>query len=386
MVNTQIIRRAFTLVEMLVVIAVIGVLVSIMIPAVQAAREAARRMHCSNNLKQLGLAMLNYESSNKVFPVNWGDETTGATDASAYVGNCWVTGLLPYMEEKPTFNLLAYGQPMNYATGASNNLYAARQPLPELICTSDYSNNNGTQPDLWPATSPQWPTGLDKTLAVTNYKACAGMNWSGSADPKTYERSATPVYSLTGRNSGQPPTPSATAIDGLDHGNGIICRGRTKYGVGLTNPLFTTALRDIVDGTSKTFAFGETVAAFSQWSAWYSYEGGVATCGIPLNYKELGVVSAGPPVKYGTKRQEDNRTDPVYGRGFASRHPGGAQFCMCDGSVTFISDDIEYLREPVAGDPPPAGYITINGVNYVPGAYMSMATIDGGELIRSRAP
>lgn len=152
-----VVRRAFTLVEMLVVIAIIGVLIGLLLPAVNAAREAGRRMTCSNNLKQLGLAMTSYENTYKIFPINWGDETSGATDASAFVGHSWLTGLLPYLEEKPTNNLIKFGAPMNYATGSSNNLYAARQALAEFVCPSDYGSMNGTQTDLWPAASPQWP-------------------------------------------------------------------------------------------------------------------------------------------------------------------------------------------------------------------------------------
>jgi prepilin-type processing-associated H-X9-DG protein len=185
-----------------------------------------------------------------------------------------------------------------------------------------------------------------------------------------------PIYSLKGRNSGNTPT----GTDGLDHGNGIICRNALT----VTNTrIFVTTDRDIRDGRSRTFAIGESVPEWCEFSAWFSYEGAIATCGIPLNYDEIG------------RRRSENRLYPdylpYYSRGFMSRHPGGANFCMCDGSVTFISSDIEYLRQTPYSDPdyiiippprvanPPPDDAANN--NYSPGLYMRMATIDGGELV-----
>ena len=109
------------------------------------------------------------------------------------------------------------------------------------------------------------------------------MNWFVSVDPVTNARNAAEIYSLKGRNSGS--TITATNTDGFDHGNGIICRGCLK---GTTTTVFVTAPVDIRDGLTKTFAIGEAVPEWCNWSAWYSYEGATATCGIPLNYKEPG--------------------------------------------------------------------------------------------------
>ena len=96
-------KSGFTLVELLVVIAIIGILVGLLLPAVQAAREAARRMQCSNNLKQLGLAMLNYESSHKAFPSN-NPLVVRPGDGLRYVQGPWTVAILPFMEQGNVYN------------------------------------------------------------------------------------------------------------------------------------------------------------------------------------------------------------------------------------------------------------------------------------------
>lgn len=129
-------RRAFTLVELLVVIAIIGILVGLLLPAVQAAREAARRMQCSNNLKQLGLAMMNYESTHRRFPM------AGMVDADFSVQ----ARLLPYVEQSNLNNLLDYAQPAftgPYNAKVPNPAFvkAFATPLPLFLCPSDAASS-----------------------------------------------------------------------------------------------------------------------------------------------------------------------------------------------------------------------------------------------------
>ena len=376
------VRRAFTIVELLVVIAIIGVLIALLLPAVNMAREAARRGSCGNNLKQLGLAMMQYEELNKIFPINWGtlvDTTTGnAVTGRNGMGHSWLTCLLPFLEEKQLYDLIKFGQPL------SVNLQAARQPVAEFACPSDPGDR--VLSTMEPLASDSNSPDSDKPLGVTNYKACAGMNSRTSIDPKTEAASplltAVRIYAKIGRNSGDPTTPTVQPDTyEFDHGNGITCRGCVKFKDSgnklVTTPLYTTADRDIKDGRSKTFAIGEAVPAWCAYSAWYSYEGATATCGIPLNY-----------IADRTHRGGTDYKD-YYSRSFASCHPGGANFCMCDGSVWFIKDDIElersatdfgYMREDTTN-----GYLIIpptTGSKYLPGAYMNMATIDGGESVQ----
>src|SRR4051812_37397870 len=129
-------RPGFTLIELLVVIAIIGVLIALLLPAVQAAREAARRMQCVNNLKQIGLALHNYESSNRVFPPG---------RINTYVagnGHCWgaYSQLLPYLEQKALFDTMNFSMnpdPDYTTTTAAANRTAAVTVVDGLLCPSD---------------------------------------------------------------------------------------------------------------------------------------------------------------------------------------------------------------------------------------------------------
>lgn len=399
MYRNRAVRRAFTIVELLVVIAIIGVLIGLLLPAVNMARESGRRAACSNNLKQLGLAMLQYEELNKIFPINWGTLVDTATPPRDILGrnslgHSWLTGILAFLEEKQIYDTIKFGQPL------SANLAAARQPVVEFACPSDAGERVSTimEPlNTEDAANTPALSDTDKQLGVTNYKACAGMNWRRSVNPRRgSKREDTRIYAKLGRNSGDPNTitvgttaPPQPDTYEFDHGNGITCRGCLKFkdsnGVTITTPLYTTADRDIKDGRSKTFAIGESVPSWCPYSAWYSYEGATATCGVPLNFIAV-IGSRGDP--------DPNKAyyKDYYSRSFASYHPGGANFCMCDGSVMFIKDDITLQQKDTD-----FGYLmcdTTNGYliippgspapisKFIPGAYMNMATIDGGELVQ----
>ncbi len=185
---------------------------------------------------------------------------------------------------------------------------------------------------------------LPLPIGWTNYKACAGSNWQYSVDPSTGKLAiATPPYPPLapynkGRNHDNP--------DGLDHGNGIICRNNLDLTKNPNAKPILTADNDIRDGRSRTIAIGEVVVRFCNYNAWYWFDGTTATCAIPLNYKNP---DSNPP----------DPTDPTYlyySYGFSSRHPSIANFGMCDGSVKNIRDDIDPL------------------------VYQAQATIDAGEL------
>jgi prepilin-type N-terminal cleavage/methylation domain-containing protein/prepilin-type processing-associated H-X9-DG protein len=124
--------RGFTLVELLVVIAIIGILVGLLLPAVQAAREAARRMQCSNNLKQLGLALHNYHDAHKRFPYGSG----GTTPPSGSPGYSAVSMLLPFMEQTALYNTIDFNRPLTDAV----NMPARLQSVPGFLCPSDKPN------------------------------------------------------------------------------------------------------------------------------------------------------------------------------------------------------------------------------------------------------
>ena len=317
-------RRAFTLVELLVVIAIIAVLVALLLPAVQAAREAGRRTKCKNNIRQLCLAMQNYHTLHKMFPINWGGSGTG----DRTMGHSWLSMLLPQIEQRPLYDTIAFGKPLNHVDAArkQDNKLVAMTPVKTFRCASD--THEGTMDNQALSSGAAW--------AVTNYKACAGSNWGGLSGSVFQYRKSDANYG--GRN--------ASSYDGLDHGDGLICRGQGK-------PITTAMFQVQKDGSTNTFAVGEAVPGWCDWSAWYWYDGSTATCGIPLNYwKSQTWLEQKPdtPPQYNSNDKPNNYS-------FMSRHPDGANFGMCDASVHFISDVIDLA------------------------VYRGLATIDGGEPV-----
>ena len=305
-------RPAFTLVELLVVIAIIGILVGLLLPAVQAAREAARRMQCSNNVKQLGLAFHNYESSTKSFPINYatrgkapyGNDGPGIANS----GRSWMQMILPYIEQTNLYNNIDFTVTLGLqgaAAGTVKNRIVAATVVPSFLCPSDDSNEGGLLNNRSDLNNPD-PIGK---WAVTNYKAVAGSNW----DWGVFRWNNSGVTGVGGKNSGQ--------NDGLNLCNGVICSNQTNVNT-------PTRIRDLTDGTSNTYIIGEAMAGWSQWNWWYNPNAVTATCAIPLN-RVLKVPK--------------NLGDWPNNYAFASRHTGGGQFGLGDGSVRFVSDNIDTI-------------------------------------------
>jgi len=308
-------RQGFTLVELLVVITIIGILIALLLPAVQAAREAARRIQCTNNLKQLALALHTYHDKHKMFPVNYGNcSQVSCFDVNLATGHSWLTGALTYIEQRALYEQIHFEGPASVLVDPDNEAISMTV-VSAFLCPSD-SNRKG-------AMNGRSNDGKNLYRAVTNYKAVAGANWGWGNFV---------VSQPTGRWPG--------STDGLDHGNGIICRNGSSL---LEN---ITGLADIRDGTSNTFAIGESVPAWCTHTWWYWWNASTATCAIPLNY-QVGQIN-----------MEKSAGDWSNNYSFLSRHPGGAGFGMCDGSVTYISDNID-----------------IN-------IYRSLATINGGEAVK----
>jgi prepilin-type N-terminal cleavage/methylation domain-containing protein len=316
-------RPAFTLVELLVVIAIIGILVGLLLPAVQAAREAARRMQCSNNVKQLGLAFHNYHDTFRNFPLNfaWRNRPGlgGGGPAISDTGKSWLQMILPFIEQDNLFNQIDFRYGLRVAggipgdTAATNrNRVVAATVLQAFLCPSDGQHNNGRLDRRSDASSSA------DAWAITNYKACAGRNWN------------TGIYNhpntLGGRNGGN--------NDGLNAGNGILCSNQQN-----TNPI--TRMRDLTDGTSNTFAIGEALPQLSQWNWWYNPNAATATTAIPLNFS----VRRRPPYNTcGLAANDFSRKadcDWPNNYNFNSRHTGGGNFGLGDASVTFVSESID---------------------------------------------
>jgi prepilin-type N-terminal cleavage/methylation domain-containing protein/prepilin-type processing-associated H-X9-DG protein len=280
-------RRAFTLVELLVVIAIIGILVGLLLPAVQQAREAARRVGCQNNLKQMGLALLNYESAFRKFPIGISsdvDDDAGYDDD----GYGWGTAILPYMEQTPLYELM--GQNMRHGTiGAIQKHFAlAGTIIP----------GGGTKLSAYRCPSSVLP---DQTTNVDDYKLGYGTSdYKGS----------------TGFAD-----------------NGFFVKRRDGFRAGLS----WITLQAVTDGLSNTIAVGES-AYYREINDWPVWIGG-------LNVDECTLFKTNPPsiINAGIyPKSLDNMSAAIDDDCAFSWHTGGgAHFAFGDGSVKFLNESID---------------------------------------------
>ncbi|MEX2175353.1 MAG: DUF1559 domain-containing protein [Pirellulaceae bacterium] len=327
----------FTLVELLVVIAIIGVLVALLLPAVQAAREAARRSSCSNNLKQLAIGCHNYHDTTNNFPMNYGITPGNAhwNDPvnAAHRSTSWMVQILPFIEQKPLYDMIDFNfdvrlDPRN-GTSVNNpnnpsNAFVARTIVPAYVCPSDGFNNRGRLALRRANRSSGNP---DPEWGVNNYKGVCGSNWAWG----TFQTANPPAGSnLPNFNI----TQWGINRDGLDAGNGIFFRG----GRADINRHSTRRMAEIVDGTSNTLMIGEAIPAWCTHTWWWWFNGTTATTGIPLNVK-----AQRPSCLTGNKNADllCARTDWPNNYSFMSLHPGGGQFALGDGSVRFVSETID---------------------------------------------
>ena len=205
-------RGGFTLVELLVVIAIIGTLVGLLLPAVQSAREAARRSACTNNSKQLGLGILNFESARKRLPAANSNTAIGsAASGGAY---SWITMILPFLEETNLYTTISSSS-NRLLSATSVNTTSAQTSLPQLVCPSFAGDKKSASGNSI------------TSCGVTNYKGIAGAAVTAALTPYT----------------------SGTL-------GGVITV--EKYGSETTAPFTGITLAQITDGTSKTFMVGES--------------------------------------------------------------------------------------------------------------------------------
>lgn len=329
----------FTLVELLVVIAIIGVLVALLLPAVQAARESARRTQCVNNIKQHGFALANYEAAKKYYPAGRHGcqrpyDMTDPIDSSHNLGGCAAKGsgpnagvtedgaslfveLLPFLEEQPLYNMVHYnlGGLFNevepYYQNSSTSWYTSldHQKVVKTIPTVMRCPSSAVSQLMVDCC--YGPGGIIVQTAIGSYAGCSGQN------------------SRTIRNNPQLKASSYSNNDVAYFMNDGLFLYKIKK-----------KRKQVTDGTSSTFAIGEAAQednlGYNVWAGAWRDNSCMRNTVNPLN--------AAP-------------TATDWGGGFASNHAGGGNFAFIDGHVAFINDDIATL------------------------VYQSLSTISQGEIV-----
>jgi len=345
--------KAFTLVELLVVIAIIGVLVALLLPAVQAAREAARRNQCVNNLKQLGLGMLNHETAKKRFAQNeqfvW--KLNGQAGVRDYASHLVMVS--PYVEATALYNQLDLDPNAAKVPGDQmvQGVPLRQLPLAVLTCPSD-DKTGVVMPDRGTNIGNEWLRLADKRpgpVATTNYCGSMGaqlMGWQGCDIKK--------IIGYTGTTYGaKPPVPNAPGDDwfnttskkttcaGINSNDRGDCPDPATISGVFSRSAWAASLREIEDGTSNTIMMGEirpSTAAFNWVHGWTLSEGMWFATTAPINFEtDPELVNTSEVCRRWDK-------DFSTANGFKSRHSGGANFVFCDGSVHFLNESIDYTN------------------------------------------
>lgn len=274
-------NRAFTVIELLVVLAVIALLCAIVLPAVQHAREAARRVQCKNNLHQIGVALHSYQAATGTLPPGWIMETPVGRESQNGWG--WLAMCLPQMEQAQLFNSINFGQHV----GNFSNLTARLTLLEVYMCPSEHV----------PARIPFYL----ETNAMTSIASMVNSN----TNPVLFEVAGASYAGVFG-----PADPHGDLSDAVGPG-AFFANSRTRAA-------------DFVDGMSQTLIVGERSARHlaTTWTGMHQLD------------------EEGPERVVGFADRSPNAPDADEA-GFSSRHPGGAHFLLGDGSVRFLGDHLE---------------------------------------------
>ncbi len=305
--------RAFTLVELLVVIAIIGVLVALLLPAIQAAREAARASQCKNNLRQLGLSVINYESSFKHLPpgakIPYPDKSR-SDPLNDGVMISWHAYILPYIEQQAVYDQI------NWDFGYQENKQVALTQIEGFFCPSVDEESRIAI----------WMTSIhDGQYTYTqHYNGVAGPLYNEAVGIEEYSDPEIAMYT----DANFPPP---------EYGSSE-CGGQGTQGfarLGVFYPGSEVAFRHITDGASNTLMIGERTMGETAWIAGLSSTRSRPCDATGFKNVQYGINFCNEESSGTTCWQYKNA------RPFGSRHPGGAHFALCDASVRFVSEDID---------------------------------------------
>ncbi len=360
-------HKGFTLIELLVVIAIIAVLVSLLLPAVQQAREAARRSQCTNNLKQLALAAMNYESASGCLPGgSYSGTTFNPPNTFAENFSCFVR-MMPYLDQGPLYNQVNF----NGTSSDPSNIGLCGVQIPTLRCPTDAQND----PIPFPATRSS--SGVSPGWSFNQIYPLPAGNWT-----QAFSSYAANTGTFTFGYSKLAPTTVLAQYNGVIYNDSAV------------------KLAQITDGASNTFLFGEHsknqlfildpafAVSDGSWQSGRYYDTLFSTL-YPLN----NGFGNGPYTLVG-----NGFYDPTTA---GSMHAGGANFAFCDGSVKFISNSInswsfaagnvDSFKDSIPDNSvfvtvPKSAPFTKSGTyldttNTVLGVYQKLSTRNGGEVV-----
>ena len=323
-------RKAFTLIELLVVIAIIAILIALLLPAVQQAREAARRTQCKNHLKQWGLAVHNYHDVHNQFPIN------GTADWALKAKGSQLVMLLPYIEQSALYNSIDFGN---------------RIPIthPNAGWWNVPNSSQGFNPNLF---TQKWMSAKIAVMRCPSTQCPKTESWDWDMTTSSYAPSM--GAQRMDINSPQGNTCTAYGQGSVEQrgsqtgyfGDGQSGHGNSNNGGEISGPFargnWAANFGEIIDGTSNTIMMGEVLAtlectdhghygAFTMNNQWFATT-------APINYRTCQTGHGYTPVPGDCGKTNSWNT----ARGFKSDHTGGAHFVLCDGSVRFISENIDY--------------------------------------------
>ena len=346
-------RRAFTLIELLVVIAIIAVLVALLLPAVQQAREAARRAQCKNNLKQLGLALSNYHDiTATTFPPGYLDMNSTRT---AFLGWGWMAMLLPQIDQAGLYNLLGssatipnFDTGLSSATAATVTAQSVQTVIRAIRCPSDVGSDT-----IPPNNLLTYPCGRSNYVGVAGTDPAWNPVTGGASSKSGYGNT---VYTQGNSDSSASVSGAIWVLDPciVTTGNYVspmtTAQGFLNSDVGGTSYNFggtfgansKIGYRDMLDGASNAIVVGERYTPFDTTPNRIDAMGDATWVGAGGDNGPRGqgtaLGEASIPINFGftstTPRPET--------AGFGSMHSGGCHFLMGDGSVRFISQNVDF--------------------------------------------